>query len=98
MVHPLPGYSRNLEVATSGLFKKSVIYRFRYIQEIRGAGVVHRGGDPELDDLPLLQRLLRTIGRAGHRRENNHFTERCCGNEAGSYLRRIDSCITQLKT
>ena len=29
--------------------------------------------------------------------ENNNFTEMCCGTEAGSYLRRIDSCITQLK-
>jgi len=29
--------------------------------------------------------------------KNNHFTEMCCGSEAGSYLRRIDSCITQLK-
>ena len=29
--------------------------------------------------------------------ENNHFTEMCCGTEAGSYLRLIDSCITQLK-
>jgi len=28
---------------------------------------------------------------------NNHFTQMCCGTEAGSYLRRIDSCITQLK-
>ena len=28
---------------------------------------------------------------------NNHFTEMCCGNEEGSYLRLIDSCITQLK-
>jgi len=26
-----------------------------------------------------------------------HFTEMCCGTEAGSYLRLIDSCITQLK-
>ena len=26
-----------------------------------------------------------------------HFTEMCCGNEAGSYVRLIDSCITQLK-
>ena len=29
--------------------------------------------------------------------ENNNFTEMCCGTEAGSYLRLIDSCITQLK-
>jgi len=27
----------------------------------------------------------------------DHFTEMCCGTEAGSYLRRIDSCISQLK-
>jgi len=26
-----------------------------------------------------------------------HFTEMCSGSEAGSYLRLIDSCITQLK-
>ena len=26
-----------------------------------------------------------------------NFTEMCCGTEAGSYLRLIDSCITQLK-
>ena len=29
--------------------------------------------------------------------ENNHFTEMCCGSEAGSYLRLIDSCVTQLR-
>jgi len=29
--------------------------------------------------------------------KNNHFTEMCCGTEAGSYLRLIDSCVTQLK-
>ena len=29
--------------------------------------------------------------------ENNHFTEICCGTEAGSCLRLIDSCITPLK-
>ena len=29
--------------------------------------------------------------------KNNHSTEMCSGSEAGSYLRRIDSCITQLK-
>ena len=28
---------------------------------------------------------------------DNHFTEMCSGAEAGSYLRPIDSCITQLK-
>ena len=29
--------------------------------------------------------------------EGNHFTEMCCGTEAGAYLRLIDSCITQIK-
>ena len=28
--------------------------------------------------------------------QNNYFTEMCSGSEAGSYLRRIDFCITQL--
>jgi len=28
--------------------------------------------------------------------KNNYFTEMCSGSEAGSYLRRIDCCITQL--
>ena len=28
---------------------------------------------------------------------NNYFTEMCSGSEAGSYLRLIDSCITQRK-
>jgi len=29
--------------------------------------------------------------------ENNYFTEMCSGSEAGSYLRLIDLCITQLR-
>jgi len=29
--------------------------------------------------------------------KNSHFTEMCCGTEAGSCLRLINSCITQLK-
>ena len=29
--------------------------------------------------------------------KNNHFTEMCCGTEAGSYVRLEDSFITQLK-
>ena len=29
--------------------------------------------------------------------KNNQFKEMCSASEAGSYLRRIDSCITQLK-
>jgi len=29
--------------------------------------------------------------------KNSHFTEMCSGSEAGSYLRLVDSCITQLK-
>jgi len=33
----------------------------------------------------------------GKKAEYNHLTEMCCGTEAGSYLRLIVSCITQLK-
>ena len=29
--------------------------------------------------------------------KNKHFTEMCCGNEEGSYLRRINSCFIQLQ-
>ena len=32
-----------------------------------------------------------------HEHEHEHFTEMCFGTEAGSSLRLIDSCITQLK-
>ena len=32
-----------------------------------------------------------------HHFKNNDFTEMCCGTEAGSYLRLIDSRITQIK-
>jgi len=28
--------------------------------------------------------------------KNNYFTELCCGSEAGSYLRLIHFCTTQL--
>jgi len=28
--------------------------------------------------------------------KNNYFTEMCSGSKEGSYLRRIDLCITQL--
>ena len=44
-------------------------------------------------------RVLKRVfdGPRGGTRENNHFTGMCCGTEAGSYLRLIDSCITQLK-
>jgi len=29
--------------------------------------------------------------------KNNYFTQMCSGSKAGSYVRLIDSCITQLK-
>ena len=35
-------------------------------------------------------------GEGGNEFENNYFTEMCSGSEAGSYLRLIDVCITQL--
>ena len=39
----------------------------------------------------------RATGKRRMRGTRYHFTEMCCGTEAGSYLRLIDSCITQLK-
>jgi len=66
-------------------------------RDAEGAGARERLADR---DAPLLDRLrllpehhLRSI----RIRKNNYFTEMCSGSEAGSYLRRIDSCITQLK-
>jgi len=60
---------------------------------LRGSGL------PEVDseervayfrDLEDDYRLLRGLFK------NNYFTEMCSGSEAGSYLRLIDVCITQL--
>jgi len=42
-------------------------------------------------------RQCRRRSRWRARFKNNHFTEMWCGTEAGSYLRLIDSCVTQLK-
>jgi len=38
-----------------------------------------------------------SVGELPSQFENKRFTEMCCGTEAGSYLRLIDSWITQLK-
>jgi len=41
---------------------------------------------------------LRAVpGRHSSQFKNNHSTEMCSGAEAGSYLRLVDSCITQVK-
>ena len=39
---------------------------------------------------------LRVQGLELREFKNNYFAEMCCGSEAGSYLRLIDFCITQL--
>jgi len=36
------------------------------------------------------------MGRHSSQFKNKHFTEMCSGSEAGSDLRLIDSCITQI--
>ena len=36
-------------------------------------------------------------GRVGFRQPADPLHRNCCGNEEGSYLRRIDSCITQFQ-
>ena len=48
-----------------------------------------------MSEVPLYG--LWPIDACHHRIEDNYFTETCSASEAGSYLRRIDSCITQLK-
>jgi len=37
------------------------------------------------------------VDRYSSQFKNNYFTEMCCGSEAGSHLRFIDFCITQLQ-
>ena len=44
-----------------------------------------------------LLELRAVLNRYSSQFKDNYFTEMCCGNEVGSYLRRIDSFITQLK-
>ena len=48
---------------------------------------VARAEQEEMDRQPVPPTRFKT----------NFFTEICCGTEAGSYLRLIYSCITQLK-
>jgi len=42
------------------------------------------------------ERLLCRLGQRLRTRTVDYFTEMCSGSEAGSYLRLIDVCITQL--
>ena len=50
-------------------------------------GACHPGGNLEASQFP---------DRYSSQFKNNYFTEMCSGSEAGSYLRLIDLCITQL--
>jgi len=52
------------------------------------------------DERPVEHALLQrdaSVPLQLHLCKNTHSTEMCSGSEAGSYLRLIDSCITQLK-
>ena len=51
-----------------------------------GGAVSHERGTPVGSDLEL----------EGGEAAVNYFTEMCSGSEAGSYLRLMDLCITQL--
>jgi len=56
----------------------------------------------QLRDTKVYEPWIRArLGTAAHlcssQFNNNYFTEMYSGSETGSYLRRIDSCITQLK-
>jgi len=51
-----------------------------------------------MDDIPASPDLRPCrSSRVTHQFKNNQSTEMCSGSEAGSYLRLIDLCITQLK-
>ena len=50
---------------------------------------------PAPDALGLCRRLLRPADLCSQFKKN-YFTEMCSGSEAGSFLRLIDFCITQL--
>jgi len=62
---------------------------------IRPAGRTHVCTSLVRHDGPLELRAVRNWYSS--QVKNNHFTEICCGTEAGSFLRLIDSCSTQLK-
>ena len=51
-------------------------------------------GRPELIHLAFL--ALDDYRKVSSRFENNYFTEMCNDSEAGSYLRLIDVCVSQL--
>jgi len=70
-----------------GLWFMVMVYGFGFRVQGRGVRGVHQAC------IDLSGRSLSTSSQL----ENNHFTEMCCGTEAGSYLRLTDSCITQLK-
>ena len=57
------------------------------------------GGSLGPHDLPRppIREIRVVINWYSSQFKNNHFTEMCCGNEKGSYLTIIDSCITQLQ-
>ena len=63
---------------------------FVVLTPFRGySGCAHQIADAE----------ARAADHAGAKRsqfKNNYFTEVCSGSEAGSYVRRIDFCMTQL--
>ena len=74
-----------------------------------GGGAVSSERGTTVEDSREFQRVLENGGATVERRrdesctdryssqfENNYFTEMCSGSEAGSYLRLIDLCITQL--
>ena len=50
-----------------------------------------------MSEVSLHARLMVVSAQRKGEDARHHFTEMCCGTEAGSYLRLIDSCTTQLK-
>ena len=66
-----------------------LVDRKKRAREASVAGVAKHGQD-------AAERHLVPVHRTHYHLPSIH-TEMCCGTEAGSYLRLIDSCITQLK-
>ena len=71
---------------------------FQEVVEGVGARDEAGGGEREgCEEVGCVQLAVHHLGGNSSQFENNCLTEMCSGSETGSSLRRIDSCITQLK-
>ena len=59
--------------------------------------ILHLGSCERISYLPVGKSTVEDLLTDSSQFKNNYFTEMCSGSEAGSYLRLIDVCITQLQ-